>query len=33
MLSKTVSELVILKQPGQSNSLNQPSYSFSRQQY
>jgi broad specificity polyphosphatase/5'/3'-nucleotidase SurE len=32
MLSKTVSELVISKQSGQSNSLNQPSYSFSPQQ-
>ena len=31
-LSKTVSELVISKQSGQSNSLNQPSYSFSPQQ-
>ena len=31
-LSKTVSELVISKQSGQSNSLNQPSYFFSPQQ-
>jgi hypothetical protein len=31
-LAKTVSELVISKQSGQSNSLNQPSYSFSPQQ-